>query len=55
VPNVGAINIGFENRDPGATRFEELQRLVAYASASWAPEIHWMWERRLVVGGAKGA
>lgn len=21
VPNVGAINIGFENRDPGATRF----------------------------------
>jgi len=55
VPNVGALNIGFENRDPGATRFEELQRLVAYASASWAPEIHWMWERRLVVGGAKGA
>ena len=55
VPNVGAINIGFENRDPGATRFEELQRLVAFASASWAPEIRWMWERRLVVGGAKGA
>ncbi|MBP7746992.1 MAG: hypothetical protein KA383_12755 [Phycisphaerae bacterium] len=55
VPNVGAINIGFEYRDPGATRFEELQRLVAFASASWAPEIHWMWERRLVVGGAKGA
>ena len=54
VPNVGAINIGFENRDPGATRFEELQRLVAYASASWAPEIHWMWERRLVVGGVRG-
>jgi len=52
VPNVGAINIGFENRDPGATRFEELRRLVAYASASWAPEIHWMWERRQVVGGA---
>jgi len=55
VPNVGAINIGFEYRDPGATRFEELQRLVAFASASWAPEIHSMWERRLVVGGAKGA
>jgi hypothetical protein len=55
VPNVGAINIGFEYRDPGATRFEELQRLVAFASASWAPQIHWMWERRLVVGGAKGA
>jgi len=55
VPNVGAINIGFEYRDPGATRFEELERLVAYASASWAPEIHWMWERRLVVGGTKGA
>ncbi len=55
VPNVGAINIGFENRDPGATRFEELQRLVAFASASWAAEIHWMWERRLVVGGTKGA
>jgi hypothetical protein len=54
VPNVGAINIGFENRDPGATRFEELQRLVAFASASWAPEIHWMWERRLVVGGVRG-
>jgi len=49
VPNVGAINIGFENRDPGATRFEELQRLVAFASASWAPEIHWMWERRRVL------
>jgi hypothetical protein len=48
VPNVGAINIGFEYRDPGATRFEELQRLVAYASVSWAPEIHWMWERRLI-------
>ncbi len=46
VPNVGALNIGFEYRDPGATRFEELQRLVAFASASWAPEIHWMWERR---------
>lgn len=55
LPNVGAINIGFEYRDPGATRFEELQRLVAFASASWAPEIHWMWERRLVVGGTKGA
>jgi len=55
VPNVGAINIGFEYRDPGATRFEELQRLVAFASASWAPEIHWMWERRLVVGETKGA
>jgi len=55
VPNVGAINIGFEYRDPGATRFEELQRLVAFASASWAPEIHWMWERRLVVAGTKGA
>jgi hypothetical protein len=54
VPNVGAINIGFEYRDPGATRFEELQRLVAFASASWAAEIHWMWERRLVVGGTKG-
>jgi len=54
-PNVGSINIGIENRDPGATRFEELQRLVAFASASWSPEIHWMWERRLVVGGTKGA
>lgn len=51
VPNVGAINIGFENRDPGATRFEELRRLVAFASASWAPEIHWMWERRLALAG----
>jgi hypothetical protein len=49
VPNVGAINIGFEYRDPGATRFEELQRLVAFASASWAPEINWMWERRRVL------
>jgi len=55
VPNVGAINIGFEYRDPGATRFEELQRLVAFASASWAPEINWLWERRLVVGGMRGA
>lgn len=55
VPSVGAINIGFEYRDPGATRFEELQRLVAFASASWAAEIHWMWERRLVVGETKGA
>ncbi len=54
VPNVGAINIGFEYRDPGATRFEELQRLVAFASASWAGEINWMWERRLVVSGANG-
>jgi len=53
--NVGAIDIGHENRDPGATRFEELQRLVEYVSTSWAPEIHWMWERCLVVGGAKGA
>jgi len=51
VPNVGAINIGFEYRDPGATRFEELQRLVTFASASWAWEIHWMWERRLVLAG----
>jgi hypothetical protein len=55
LPNVAAIDIGHENRDPGATRFEELQPLVEYASASWAREIHWMWERRLVVGGAKGA
>jgi len=55
VPNVGAINIGFENRDPGATRFEELGRLVAFASASLQTEIHWMWERRLVVGGVRGA
>jgi len=54
VPNVGAINIGFENRDPGATRFEELQQLVTFASASCAWEIHWMWERRLVVGGVRG-
>lgn len=51
VPNVGAINIGFEYRDPGATRFEELRWLIAFASASWQTEINWMWERRLVVGG----
>ena len=51
VPNVGAINIGFEYRDPGAMRFEELQRLVTFASASWALEIHWMWERRRSLSG----
>jgi hypothetical protein len=53
-PNVGSINIGIENRDPGATRFEELEALVEFASASWQTEIRWMWERRLVfTGGAK--
>lgn len=53
-PNVGAINIGIENRDPGATRFDELEALVEFASASWQPEIRWMWERRLVfTGGGK--
>jgi hypothetical protein len=36
-PNVGSINIGIENRDPGATRFEELQALVEFASTSWQP------------------
>jgi len=51
VPNAGAINTGFEYRDPGATRFEALQRLVAFASASWAAEIHWMWERRRSLSG----
>ena len=50
-PNVGSINIGIENRDPGATRFEELSALVAFASASWQTEIRWMWERRLVFTG----
>jgi len=55
VPNVGALNIGFENRDPGATRFVELQQLVAYASTSRAAEIRWMWERRLALGGTRGA
>ncbi|KAB2949515.1 MAG: hypothetical protein F9K17_02885 [Phycisphaerae bacterium] len=51
-PNVGSIHIGGENRDPGATRFEELEALVAFASASWQMEIRWMWERRLVFAGA---
>lgn len=52
--NVGSINIGIENRDPGATRFEELEALVEFASASWQTEIRWMWERRLVfTGGGK--
>ncbi len=49
-PNVGSIHIGGENRDPGATRFAELEALVAFASASWQTEIRWMWERRLVFG-----
>ncbi|MFO0839591.1 MAG: hypothetical protein U1D55_13830 [Phycisphaerae bacterium] len=53
-PNVGSINIGIEHRDPGATRFEELEALVEFASTSWQTEIRWMWERRLVfTGGAK--
>lgn len=53
-PNVGSINIGVESRDPGATRFEELEALVAFASTSWQTEIRWMWERRLVfTGGAQ--
>ncbi len=53
-PNVGSINIGIENRDPGATRFDELEALVEFASASWKTEIRWMWERRLVfTGGGK--
>ncbi len=47
-PIVGSINIGVENRDPGATRFEELAAMVEFASASWQTEIRWMWERRLV-------
>lgn len=51
-PNVGSINIGIENRDPGASRFEELESLVEFASASWHTEIRWMWERRLVFTGA---
>jgi len=50
-PNVGSINIGIENRDPGATRFEELQALIEFASVSWQTEIRWMWERRLVFTG----
>ncbi len=50
-PNVGSIHIGGENRDPGATRFAELEALVAFASASWQTEIRWMWERRLVFAG----
>lgn len=50
-PNVGSINIGIENRDPGAARFEELAALVEFASASWQTEIRWMWERRLVFAG----
>ncbi len=49
-PNIGSIHIGGENRDPGATRFDELAALVAFASASWQTEIRWMWERRLVFG-----
>jgi hypothetical protein len=53
-PNIGSINIGIENRDPGATRFEELVELVAFASTSWQPEIRWMWERRLVFTGGGG-
>lgn len=53
-PNVGSINIGIEHRDPGATRFEELVALVEFASASWQPEIRWMWERRLVFTGGGG-
>jgi hypothetical protein len=52
---VGAIHIGGENRDPGATRLEELAALVEFASASWQTEIRWMWERRLVFTGADGA
>lgn len=51
-PNVGSINIGIENRDPGATRFDELEALIEFASASWQTEIRWMWERRLVFAGA---
>ncbi|MBW7904883.1 MAG: hypothetical protein LC135_09755 [Phycisphaerae bacterium] len=50
-PTVGSINIGIENRDPGATRFEELEALVEFASASWQTKIRWMWERRLVFAG----
>ncbi|MFO0836907.1 MAG: hypothetical protein U1D55_00150 [Phycisphaerae bacterium] len=54
IPNVGSINIGIENRDPGATRFEELGALIEFASASWQTEIRWMWERRLIfTGGGK--
>lgn len=53
-PNVGSVNIGFENRDPGATRFEELQALVAFASASWQKVVNWMWDRRLVFMDAGG-
>ena len=49
-PNVGSIHIGGENRDPGATRFAELEALVEFASTSWQTEIRWMWERRLVFG-----
>ena len=51
-PNVSSIHIGIENRDPGATRFAELETLVAFASASRQTEIRWMWERRLVFTGA---
>lgn len=53
-PNVGSIHIGGENRDPGATRFAELEALVEFASASWETEIRWMWERRLVFIGVGG-
>ena len=45
--NIGSIDIGHENVDPGATRFDELAALVAFASTSSQPEIRWMWERRL--------
>ncbi len=48
--NIGSIDIGHENVDPGATRFDELASLVAFASTSSQPEIRWMWERRLVTG-----
>ena len=50
--NIGSIDIGQENVDPGATRFDELAALVAFASTSSQPEIRWMWERRLVTGAA---
>ena len=45
--NIGSIDIGQENVDPGAMRFDELASLVAFASTSSQPEIRWMWERRL--------
>jgi len=47
---VSRVDIGHENVDPGATRFDELAALVAFASTSSQPEIRWMWERNRLSG-----